>query len=292
MRKLDREFRLLLLGSALPLALASCDRNVPEATTEETNVTEVAETAPAESLPAETVQLPAGTPDLSGYWMGAIAQFLPPPEGPGPIQDIKGNPWPNINEPYEADTSNSILQPWVRERLEQQNVLETTNRHVSTPQETCSPYGVPWVYTLSANVQFLQHPDLVVILYQRGQQYRVIHMGEEHPQDLEPDWYGHSVGHYEGDTLIVDTIGFNDKTWIDQFGTPHTDQLHVVERFRIVEGPNGEELLQIHFTVEDPGAFMMPWSAIVNYRRSNGAYMEEICGENNRQFLDAMTPAY
>lgn len=285
-----RGFWGLLLASSCTAAMLGCSQDAADPPAEAGSSEPQA--MPAQPAAPQFVRLPAGAPDFSGYWRGDIAQYLPPEEGAGPVQDIKGNPWPSIDEPYEADTSNPILLPWVRERLEQQNELETTGRHVPTPQETCSPYGVPWVYTLTANVQILQHPDVVAIVYQRGQQFRIVRMNQEHPEDPGQDWYGHSVGHYEGDTLVIDTVGFNDETWIDQFGTPHTEQLHVVERLRLVTGEDGADRLQIEFTVEDPGAFTTPWSAIVYYRRSDFPYMEEVCAEDNRDFIDVMTPAY
>jgi hypothetical protein len=87
-----------------------------------------------------------------------------------------------------------------------------------------------------------------------------------HSKDLKPSWHGESVGHYEGDTLVIDTIGLNDKTAIDGFETPHTEQLHVVERFRLVD----PETLELEVYVEDPGAFTTPWRAIQRYSRKEG----------------------
>ena len=93
-------------------------------------------------------------------------------------------------------------------------------------------------------------------------------------------WYGESVGHYEGgNILVVDTIGQNDKTQIDRFGTTHSDKIHVVERYRL--SPNGEEF-EVQFTVEDPGAFTMPWSGRARFRSREGNWDEQICAENNR----------
>lgn len=97
---------------------------------------------------------------------------------------------------------------------------------------------------------------------------------------MTPSWYGESVGHYEGeDTLVVDTIGLSTKTFVDNYRTPHTDQLHVVERFKLVDGG---KVLEVLIMVEDPGTFTMPWSAVQRYRRMQRGPMEEaICAENN-----------
>jgi hypothetical protein len=111
-------------------------------------------------------------------------------------------------------------------------------------------------------------------------QVRTVRMNQPHAAKQEPSYYGDSVGHYEGDTLVVDTIGMNDKTWTDRFATPHTNALHVVERYRVT---NNGKTLEDFFTVEDPGAFTTPWSAVLNYSRTRVGGLEEVvCAENNR----------
>jgi hypothetical protein len=96
---------------------------------------------------------------------------------------------------------------------------------------------------------------------------------------LRPSYYGHSVGHWEGDALVVDTIGFNDKTPVDLFGTPHTSQLHVTERYHVIAGG---KTLRVDFRVEDPGAFTSPWSSFADYGAPREPYAETVCMENNR----------
>ena len=128
-------------------------------------------------------------------------------------------------------------------------------------------------------IHVLPGPEVYTILYMRMMQARFIEVDGEHRADLEPSYYGHSVGHWEGDVFIVDTVGFNDKTPIDMFATPHTEQLHVVERYRLVDGG---ETLRVDFTIDDPGAFTTPWSAYVTYGRLDQDYLEFVCMENNR----------
>lgn len=109
-------------------------------------------------------------------------------------------------------------------------------------------------------------------------------MNVEHPDDLAWSTFGHSIGHWDGDTLIIDTIGMTDTTWIDGLGTPHTDRLRVVERYRkIAEGE-----IRVDFTVEDPGAFTTAWSAYVVYRQSQADYYEQVCAENNINTLTGL----
>ena len=104
-----------------------------------------------------------------------------------------------------------------------------------------------------------------------------------HSAEVTPSWYGELVGHYEGGELVVDTIGLNDRTFIDNYRTPHTDQLHVVEHFGLIDGGN---TLQVKITVDDPGAFNMPWSAIQHWRRIHqSALIEDVCEPNNVFFF-------
>jgi hypothetical protein len=112
-----------------------------------------------------------------------------------------------------------------------------------------------------------------------------IFLNVPHSERVTPSWYGESVGHYEGDTLVVDTIGMNDKTFIVvNYRTPHTTQIHTVERYQLLDSGN---TLQITVTVEDPGAFTMPWSAIQRYKRVRRAPLaEERCAENNSNYLN------
>jgi hypothetical protein len=119
----------------------------------------------------------------------------------------------------------------------------------------------------------------VTIIDELDHQVRHIYMNVPHSRNMKPSWYGESVGHYEGtDTMVVDTIGVTTKAFIDNYRTPHTDRLHVVERFKLTSS----DMLEVLITVDDPGAFNMPWSAIQRFKRVQAGPMEEaICAENN-----------
>jgi hypothetical protein len=108
-------------------------------------------------------------------------------------------------------------------------------------------------------------------------------MNVPHSPNPKPSWYGESVGHYEGETLVIDTIGLNDKTTADIYRTPHTEKMHVVERWRMVDGGDGMEVV---FTVEDPDAFYQPWTGMRHYRRVQYQDVPEVvCAENNNQSM-------
>jgi hypothetical protein len=130
---------------------------------------------------------------------------------------------------------------------------------------------------------------------------RRIHLADKHSDDVKTSWHGESIGRYEGDTLVVDTIGLDDRSAVDGFGTPHTKQLHVVERIRLTDGG---KILEANVHVEDPGAFTMPWNAIQRYRLfeevvakvpvekipmlstpAEGPLTEAICAENPNSFF-------
>jgi hypothetical protein len=123
------------------------------------------------------------------------------------------------------------------------------------------------------------------MIWQQDAQIRRVHLNQPHSANPKPSWYGESVGHYEGgDTLVVDTVAQNDKTFVDNYRTPHTTQMHVIERFRLIDGGR---TIEVNVFVEDPGAFNMPWTAIQRYGRTEDSPMPEmVCAENNTGYFD------
>jgi hypothetical protein len=237
-------------------------------------------------------------PDLNGFWThGFSLGFDAPPEGgPGPVHDVKTKAQMRAMGQFlvhEGDASNPILQPWAAEVVTKSNEAEKRGARIPTRQEICFPSGVPNYWTHPLMMQVVQTKDYVVFLHARDHQIRIVHLNKPHAPNREPSWYGDSVGHFEGDTLVVDTISLNDKTPVDVFNTPHTAKEHVVERIRVVRGPAGKNL-EVRFTVDDPGAFTMPWTGIETYRGVGGpggavdpvgggdVLQEEVCAENNR----------
>jgi hypothetical protein len=152
-------------------------------------------------------------------------------------------------------------------------------------RERCWPAGVPGldIYNRGQPVHFIQTPQKVVIINELYAQIRHVYLNVPHSAHVTPSWYGESVGHYEGDELVVDTIGLNTRTFVDNYRTPHTEQMHVVERFKLIDGGKS---LQVTVTVDDPGAFTMPWSAIQHWRRIHqGPLIEDLCEPNNDFFF-------
>jgi hypothetical protein len=154
------------------------------------------------------------------------------------------------------------------------------------PRERCWPAGVPaFVLEPPFNITvFIQTPKEILIVHQQDQQTRHIYMNVPHTAHPKRSWTGESVGHYERGELVVDTIGFNDRTFVDNYRTPHSTQMHVVERFKLLDGG---KTLQDTIRVQDPGAFNMAWSAVQRWQRANRGPLEEIsCAENNEAFYN------
>ena len=247
-------------------------------------------------------------------WISYGPEYIHPPSGPKPVASDPAHPFiANAGEYFGrrrpgaiveeqptfpvADLSNPILQPWAREELRKRNDHVLSGKPLFEPRTSCWPSGVP-AFNLDVVMPtyFIQTADKVWIITTWDNQVRRIHLNVPHAANAIPSWYGDSVGHYEGDTLVVDTIGMNNRTFVDNFRTPHSTQLHVVERFKMV---GGGDTLEVNITVEDPGAFTTPWSATQRFRRSDSPdparrlpliedlpLVEDRCAENNVTHFD------
>jgi hypothetical protein len=253
---------------------------------------------------AENTAIPNFMPDTTTGWIAGVPdsetpigdEFIQPPSGPGPITFDRAHPFIDNRKSRQsgksatnrvADLSNPILQPWAREELRKANQRALTETMLWTPKERCWPIGVPgWLVYPVRPLRFLQTPKQVVMIWEEDHMVRHVYLTDQHSPNVKPSWFGESIGHYEnGDTLVVDTIGLNTRTFIDNYRTPHTDQLHVVERYRIVDDGKA---LEVTAYVEDPGAFTMPWTAVQRYRLNKDAPLaEEICAENNVEVFGA-----
>jgi hypothetical protein len=180
-----------------------------------------------------------------------------------------------------ADLTNPILQPWVVAQMKKTNDDVLAGKVPFIARERCWPAGVPGydIYNRGQPVHIVQAKDQVVMINELYASTRRIYLNVPHTKNPKPSWYGESVGHYEGDTLVVDTIGLNDKTFVDNYRTPHTTQMHVVERFKMIDGG---KTLEVKIRVDDPGAFNMPWTARSTWRRVHpGMLIEDLCEPNN-----------
>jgi hypothetical protein len=170
------------------------------------------------------------------------------------------------------------FQPWACALYE----YRQANFERDAPHSRCKPFPGPRQVGTAYGFEIVEMRDVQrVFLFDIGgpYSYRIIFMdGRSHPKDLEPTYTGHSIGRWDGDTLVVDTVGFNEGSWIEAEGFPHTDRLHLVERFTRVDF----NTLKYEVTVDDPGAYVKTWTGGFNLRWNLGAELfEYVCQENN-----------
>jgi hypothetical protein len=243
-----------------------------------------------------SAQNQANVPDLSGLWARVAVKgevtFDPiPGETGGQAIERVWTPGPDIEEIVSGNYDNPILQPWAREIVKRNTDSEIALVHVHEADDLCWPVAVPQIINLRENVRFIQSKDRVTIVYQRDHLIRRVYMNQPHSPNPKLDWYGESVGRYEGDTLVIDTVGLkaHKTSVLDNYGTPHTDKLRVEERYRMINDEKGKGL-EVRFRVEDPGTFTMPWSGMAIYRPSRDTQMfEVVCAENQREFDESST---
>jgi hypothetical protein len=243
-------------------------------------------------------------PDLSGVWTHSIPGFEPLASGPTALvnRSRRPNGTGNILR-LVGDYTNPILKPQAAEIVKKHGELALKGIGDPNPRNQCWPSGVPFVFT-DRPTQLVQTPDNITILYGHDHQVRRVRLNESHPAQVVRSWYGDSVGHYEGDTLVIDTVGFKigPFSMIDWYGTPYTQALHIIERYRLLDyaaakegfdrdakehnpvqglkDPSNPKYLQLQFTVEDDGVFTTPWTATMTYVLDPDGWPEMVCAEN------------
>ena len=217
----------------------------------------VSQTAEQALLEAPAPRLPDGSPDFSGLWIGS-----------GPILDTRVGLLPG---------EEIVLLPGARALMESRLSRDD-------PEANCLPTGVPRIAPYPWRI--VQAPlsgkatHLYFLFEGNIHSYRQIFMdGRGHPEDPDPTWYGHSIGHWEGDTLVIDTVGFNDRFWFDFQGHPHTEQLRTIERYTRTNFGTLEKIV----TIIDPGAYEKPFTIQFDATlRPGWELMEYVCNENNQ----------
>jgi hypothetical protein len=278
-------------------------------------------------------QTAASIPDFSGIWAHpSFPGFEPPRSGPGPVLNKSrrpqlvggdGRPVPPGNGVLVSsftrlvgDYTNPILKPQAAEVVKKHGEITLTGVSYPTPTNQCWPEPVPYIFA-SVGMRMLQQADKITFLYSNDHQVRRVRLNKPHPAQVTPSWYGDSVGRYDGDTLVIDTVGvrIGPYAMVDWYGTPYTKALHVVERYRLLDyeaakdglerdanenfrpllgadagsspDPNYRgKHLQLQFTVEDEGVFTTPWTATITYRPGAEEWREVVCAENTYGFYD------
>src|SRR6202162_4597279 len=185
-----------------------------------------------------SIQSTASIPDFSGIWAHPyLPGFEPPPSGPGPVlnRSRQHDDVANFNQ-LVGDYTNPILQPWAAEVVRKHGDISLQGVGYPTPSSQCWPGGVPYIFW-DYLLQMFQQPDEITMIYRHKNEARHVRMNEPHAEHPTPSWYGDAVGHYEGDTLVIDTVGIKIGPFamVDMYGTPHSPALHVVERYRLLD---------------------------------------------------------
>jgi hypothetical protein len=275
-------------------------------------------------LSASLAVLPAGgaetalVPDFSGVWWRNAMDPELPPSGPIPLVNIR-RPYNDQHQngggdplPLVGDYNNPILKPKAVEAVKKAGELSAGGRINPDPSNQCAPYNPPYIFTIQLGVQMIQLKDELIMLYPQDDQVRRVRMNGAHPKKVVPTAMGDSIGHYEGDTLVIDTIGIKlgPVTMVDRYGTPMSEALHLIERYRLIDAAEAQAAMEEHqrragragaapfvpnykglrldYTVEDPGMFNLPWSAQITYRRTMQPWSEQVCAENIVEYWPGM----
>ena len=205
-------------------------------------------------------QKPSKVPDLSGDW--SVVNFGQSLSAADPGGRMRGKEPDIPYKPWALAKTMSEFPPTGPDANFERNT--DPNIHY------CEPLGLGRIYMYPAKTKFIQTPEAVYILHELGPAFRVIWLNAKHPEDPDPQYWGHSVGWYENDnTLVVDTVGANDKSWLDQLGHPRTERLHFIERYTRVDATS----MSLDMTVDDPGAYTAPWPGKRAFKTSTTGFM-------------------
>ncbi|HEX5282155.1 MAG TPA: hypothetical protein VFW28_18900 [Micropepsaceae bacterium] len=259
-------------------------------------------------------------PDFAGTWGRNTFNLEAPASGRGPIRNLRrlgsegsqlisgfgggGDPIPLV-----GDYKDPLLKPQAAQVVKRMGEMSTRGHDIPDPSDQCAAYSPPFVLGMEQRVTVLQTKTGVTLYYAQDVQVRHIRLNASHPANLKPSPMGDSVGHYEGDTLVVDTVGIEvgPYTVVDRFGTPQSKAMHVVERYRLISDqdaraaqqrheqvagrtggkqgntsfvPGYPKGLQVHVTIDDPNTYTRPWSGDVTYRFTRAAFDERVCADN------------
>ena len=256
-------------------------------------------------------------PDFGGIWARTTFGWELPDSGPGPLKNLQRR----ANGTSDAQTlvgdyTSPILKPKAAEIVKRLGEISKAGQAFPDPSNQYVSMGTPYILRVN-EMEIVQQLNRVLILYMQDHQIRTIRLNASHPAKVTPTWHGDSIGHYEGDTLVVDTVGVRvgPASMVDQYGTPHSEALHVVERYHLVDdatakasstknereyakadGPAADgdfvdygykgKGIQVEFTVEDPVMFTTPWKGAVTYLRAANDWEERVCAENRFEYYE------
>ena len=254
-------------------------------------------------------------PDFTGVWGRNAFDLEPVSSQYKPVSNLIHEPNSTTGD-YErpaGDYNNPILKPAARNIVHERSDAAVKGEIIADPSNQCAPYQPPFVFGMQLGLEMFQKPDEITFVYNQDHQVRYVRLSSAHPSHVTPSWMGDSIAHYEGDELVIDTIGVKPGRIdvMDRYGVPFSNSLHVVERYRLigageakraqdsyeklsgrVGGPGGAmpidpkypKGLLLRLTIEDPVYLNAPLEAQVTYRRAAGALQETVCAENAYEY--------
>jgi hypothetical protein len=269
------------------------------------------------SFAAAMLTLPAfaadGMSDITGVRWGKNAfNFEPMPSGPQPLRNLRRRPDGTGNAgQLVGDYQNPILKPEAAAVVKQKGELAMAGQGFPNAQDQCRPVAPPFTFAMQLSFQMLSKNDgNITIIYGQDDNVRHVRMNDTHPENLVPSRMGDSIGRWEGEVLFIDTVGIKADafTSVDRFGTPQSDAMHVIERYRLIDGASAKAAqdkyekaegtvggggrfsgvdpdtslkgLQLELTMEDPNVFTAPLTVLVTYRRLMTQWQEQVCADN------------
>lgn len=257
-------------------------------------------------------------PDFSGYWGRNTFDFEARSSAPEPIRNLLRLPT-GSSDPTRpvGDYNNPILRPEAAAIVKERGDRARLGRTFPDPSTRCTAYNPPFIFAMQLGMRFLQKKDAITIVYNQDDQVRQIRLNADHPAHVTPSWKGDSVAHYEGDILVIDTVGIKTdaQSVVDRYGTPLGEGAHVVERYRLIDAAaarraqeeyakEGGQLggamtadetypkgLELELTIENPAFFKQPLPVLVTFRRTRLEWQEQICAENpDNQYAVSASP--
>ncbi len=233
----------------------------------------------------------AGPPDFASLgemaWYHDGVNLTRVPDFPGPLRDDPAHHHIDNTGGGEAnysiaDLSDPNLTQWAKDIMKKDNEEVLAGKIAFLPHQSCVPAGASMFDMVRGPIPiyFIQSPKEVLIIWPGDHQVRHIYLNVPHSKNPKPSWYGESVGHYEGNTLVIDTIGETTRTFVDNYRTPHSDRLHVQERWTLEDA----KTLRMTLVVDDPAAYREPWAGTRTFHRVQQPMIESSCAENNQHF--------
>ena len=256
--------------------------------------------------------------DFSGFWGRNTFDFEATATGPAPIRNLQRLP-SGSSDPTRpvGDFNNPILTPDAAAIVRARAERAMTGITFPDPSTRCAPWNPPFVFAMQLGMQFLRQNDEIMILYNQDDQVRHVRLNGKHPDHVTPSWMGDSIAHFDGDTLVIDTVGIraDSQSVVDRYGTPLGEGAHIVERYRLIDAASAKKAQQeyekeggrlggamtpdenypkgllLEATIENPAYFKAPLAVVVTYRHTILPWQEQVCAENaDNQYAVAASP--